>query len=141
MSVDDEINTENEKKKGHLPKLSEGLTLQLEKLNPKQHYTMPPPRFSEASLVKELEENGIGRPSTYASIINVLQSREYVNKTEGRFKPTILGRRLVDGLRAAELVVVADAGHSVHLEQPETTAAAIAAWLTRTGLPAPTSSR
>ena len=60
-------------------------------LRPEQKFTPPPPRFSEATLVKELEENGIGRPSTYASIIAVLQDRDYVNKLEGRFKPTALG--------------------------------------------------
>ena len=57
-------------------------------LRPEQKFTQPPPRFTEATLVKELEENGIGRPSTYASIIGVLQDRDYVNKLEGRFKPT-----------------------------------------------------
>jgi DNA topoisomerase-1 len=81
-----------------LPALKEGQTLEVRELRPDQKFTQPPPRFNEGSLVKALEENGIGRPSTYASIINVLQSREYVNKTEGRFRPTILGRRLVDKL-------------------------------------------
>ena len=56
---------------------------------PEQKFTQPPPRFTEATLVKELEENGIGRPSTYASIIGVLQDRDYANKLEGRFKPTL----------------------------------------------------
>lgn len=81
-----------------LPALKEGQTLAVRELKPEQKFTQPPPRFNEGSLVKALEENGIGRPSTYASIINVLQSREYVNKTEGRFRPTILGRRLIDKL-------------------------------------------
>src|SRR5260221_7995436 len=76
---------------GVLPTLAEGDRLELKALRPEQKFTQPPPRFSEATLVKELEENGIGRPSTYASIIGVLQDREYVNKTEGRFKPTALG--------------------------------------------------
>jgi len=81
-----------------LPVLKEGQTLTVKGITPEQKFTQPPARFNEGSLVKALEENGIGRPSTYASIINVLQSREYVNKTEGRFRPTILGRRLVEKL-------------------------------------------
>jgi DNA topoisomerase-1 len=76
---------------GVLPPLAEGDRLELKALRPEQKFTQPPPRFSEATLVKELEENGIGRPSTYASIIGVLQDRDYVNKIEGRFKPTALG--------------------------------------------------
>jgi DNA topoisomerase-1 len=70
MSVDDEIANKDQKKTSALPELWEGLILKLLQLEPKQHFTMPPPRFSEASLVKELEENGIGRPSTYASILS-----------------------------------------------------------------------
>ena len=81
---------------GVLPPLAEGDRLELKALRPEQKFTQPPPRFSEATLVKELEENGIGRPSTYASIIAVLQDREYVNKIEGRFKPTALGRMITD---------------------------------------------
>jgi DNA topoisomerase-1 len=76
---------------GVLPQLAEGDRLELKALRPEQKFTQPPPRFSEATLVKELEENGIGRPSTYASIISVLQDRDYVNKLEGRFKPSALG--------------------------------------------------
>ncbi len=79
-----------------LPVLAEGDSLALIKLTPDQKFTQPPPRFSEATLVKELEENGIGRPSTYASIIGVLQDREYTQKIEGRFKPTRLGRLVID---------------------------------------------
>jgi DNA topoisomerase-1 len=74
-----------------LPPLQEGDVLELRALRPEQKFTQPPPRFTEATLVKELEENGIGRPSTYASIIAVLQDRDYVNKVEGRFKPSALG--------------------------------------------------
>src|SRR5262245_47740411 len=81
---------------GVLPPLAEGDRLELKALRPEQKFTQPPPRFSEATLVKELEENGIGRPSTYASIIGVLQDREYVNKTEGRFKPSALGMMITD---------------------------------------------
>ena len=81
---------------GLLPKLTAGDRLELRKLNPEQKFTQPPSRFSEATLVKELEENGIGRPSTYASIIGVLQTREYAEKVEGRFRPTRLGRLVID---------------------------------------------
>ena len=81
---------------GLLPVLAEGDRLELKTLTPEQKFTQPPPRFSEATLVKELEENGIGRPSTYASIIGVLQDREYTQKVEGRFKPTRLGRLVTD---------------------------------------------
>ena len=75
-----------------LPPLEKGERLTLKALTPEQKFTQPPPRFGEAALVKELEENGIGRPSTYAAIIGVLQMREYAEKIEGRFKPTRLGR-------------------------------------------------
>lgn len=81
---------------GVLPSLREGERLELKVLRPEQKFTQPPPRFTEATLVKELEENGIGRPSTYASIIAVLQDRDYVNKLEGRFKPTAMGVLISD---------------------------------------------
>ena len=77
-----------------LPNLDGVNRLELEKLEPEQHFTEPPPRYNEASLVKELEEQGIGRPSTYASIINTIQDREYVVKhggSRGRFYPTEIG--------------------------------------------------
>ena len=81
---------------GVLPALAEGDRLELKALRPEQKFTQPPPRFTEATLVKELEENGIGRPSTYASIIGVLQDRDYANKIAGRFKPTALGMIITD---------------------------------------------
>ncbi len=81
---------------GVLPPLSEGDVLELKQLRPEQKFTQPPARFSEATLVKELEDNGIGRPSTYASIIGVLQDREYAHKVEGRFKPSALGMMITD---------------------------------------------
>ena len=79
-----------------LPPLTESDVLKLLELKPEQHFTQPPPRFTEASLVKELEEKGIGRPSTYASILSVLQDREYVNKVEKKFVPTELGFLVTD---------------------------------------------
>ena len=91
MSVEDEIQSESDRKKPVLPELSEGENLKLNQLEPKQHFTMPPPRFSEASLVKELEENGIGRPSTYATILSTIRQKEYVNLVNRYFRPTELG--------------------------------------------------
>jgi DNA topoisomerase-1 len=79
-----------------LPPLAEGDPLACEKLDPQQHFTQPPPRFTEATLVKELEENGIGRPSTYAAILSVIQSRDYVEKEKGKFQPTPLGELVTD---------------------------------------------
>ncbi|HXV60919.1 MAG TPA: type I DNA topoisomerase [Vicinamibacteria bacterium] len=79
-----------------LPPLSEGELLKLLGVQPEQHFTQPPPRFTEASLVKELEEKGIGRPSTYASILSVLQDRQYVQKIERKFVPTELGFLVTD---------------------------------------------
>ncbi len=79
-----------------LPELSEGETLRVHKIDPEQHFTQPPPRFTEASLVKELEEKGIGRPSTYANILSTIQDRGYVDKREGRFHPTTLGTKVND---------------------------------------------
>ena len=87
---------EEEATAGILPQLAEGALLELKALRPDQKFTQPPSRFSEATLVKELEENGIGRPSTYASIIGVLQDRDYVSKAEGRFKPSALGTIISD---------------------------------------------
>ncbi len=74
-----------------LPELNDGEALRLEKLDPQQKFTQPPPRYNEASLVKTLEEKGIGRPSTYASIINTIQDRDYVKKIQSRFVPTEIG--------------------------------------------------
>lgn len=74
-----------------LPQLTQGETLKTLEINPKQHFTEPPPRFTEASLVKTLEEKGIGRPSTYATILTTIQDREYAQKDQGKFRPTELG--------------------------------------------------
>ncbi len=77
-----------------IPDLNQGDVVKLEKINPKQHFTQPPPRFTEASLVKNLEEHGIGRPSTYAPIISKIQQKGYVEKIEKALAPTLLGRTL-----------------------------------------------
>lgn len=86
--VDDRDADEDTKK---LPNLSEGDILPVDKISGEQHFTQPPPRYSEASLVKALEEYGIGRPSTYASIISTLKEREYVTLEQKRFLPTETG--------------------------------------------------
>ncbi|MCU0540021.1 MAG: type I DNA topoisomerase [Desulfobacterales bacterium] len=80
-----------EKPREQLPELREGQALSLQRLEPKQHFTQPPPRFSEASLVKELEENGIGRPSTYAAILSTIRDKGYVDLVRGYFRPSELG--------------------------------------------------
>jgi DNA topoisomerase-1 len=90
---------EDEALKHKLPPLVEGQKLKLRSLKPEQHFTEPPPRFNEASLVKELEERGIGRPSTYATILSTIQERQYVQKTPGRggkFIPTEIGMVVTD---------------------------------------------
>jgi DNA topoisomerase-1 len=79
-----------------LPALTPGETLRLVDLEPKQHFTQPPPRYSEASLVKTLEERGIGRPSTYASILSTIQQRDYVRRERGTLHPTELGIQITD---------------------------------------------
>jgi DNA topoisomerase I len=89
---DDEKDEENEGKA--LPRVTEGQALRLDQIRPEQHFTEPPPRYTEATLVKDLEEKGIGRPSTYASIISTIVEREYVKKEQGRFTPTMLGERV-----------------------------------------------
>jgi len=90
---------EDEALKHKLPPLTAGQKLKLRSLKPEQHFTEPPPRFNEASLVKELEERGIGRPSTYATILSTIQERQYVQKTPGRggkFIPTEIGMVVTD---------------------------------------------
>ncbi|OQX47762.1 MAG: DNA topoisomerase I, partial [Candidatus Sedimenticola endophacoides] len=89
-SVDDAKKGDDDEKM--LPPLEEGEQIDLRAIRPEQHFTEPPPRYSEASLVKALEEHGIGRPSTYASIISTLQDREYVQLEKKRFHPTDVGR-------------------------------------------------
>ena len=87
---------EDEELKHKLPALEAGQKLTLKELNPEQHFTEPPPRYNEASLVKELEERGIGRPSTYAAILSTIQERQYVQKIGGKFIPTEIGLVVTD---------------------------------------------
>jgi DNA topoisomerase-1 len=100
-----------------LPPLEKGQKLEPRgDLKPEQHFTQPPPRYGEAMLVKALEENGIGRPSTYASILGTIQSRDYVNKDKGRFVPTELGR-LVTELLVESFGDIVEVGYTASLEE------------------------
>ncbi len=94
----DEAAFEDEEAERTLPLVAKGDTLTLNKIDPEQHFTEPPPRYTEATLVKALEEQGIGRPSTYAAIMTTIQDREYVEKKESRFHPTALGKTVNDVL-------------------------------------------
>jgi DNA topoisomerase-1 len=113
----DAASAEDDDAAGVLPALSEGDRLELRELKPEQKFTQPPPRYTEATLVKALEENGIGRPSTYASIISVIQTREYVNKIEGKFKPTLLGSMLVEKLLSPVFDDILDVNYTRELEE------------------------
>ena len=98
-----------------LPRVTEGEKLALEKIRPDQHFTEPPPRYTEATLVKDLEEKGIGRPSTYAAIISTIVEREYVIKDQGRFTPTLLGEK-VSGLLVKAFEDIFDVGFTARME-------------------------
>lgn len=89
---DDSEDDDNKSSDAKIPDLDKGDKVVCKKINPKQHFTQPPPRYNEASLVKALEEYGIGRPSTYATIITVIQTRKYVEKKDKALRPTLLGR-------------------------------------------------
>ena len=99
-----------------IPKLEEGERLDCMGISPEQRFTKPPPRFSDASLVKALEEEGIGRPSTYASIIATLEMRDYVTKDGARFVPTNLGKA-VTGLLVQNFTDVMDIGFTAGMEE------------------------
>ena len=98
-----------------LPEIEQGDTIKLEELRAEQHFTEPPPRFTEASLVKTLEEYGIGRPSTYASIIATLKNREYVEMDGKRFIPTDIGR-IVNGFLTEHFTQYVDYDFTARLE-------------------------
>ncbi len=102
LYVNEKTDSENEHSGGdkngeeNLPPLTKGQCLELKKLEPLQHFTQPPPRYTEATLIKALEENGIGRPSTYAAILANISGRDYVSIEKRRFKPTELGFLVTD---------------------------------------------
>jgi DNA topoisomerase-1 len=92
----DQKDEEDDDLKHKLPLVAEGETLRFKEILPEQHFTEPPPRYNEATLVKKLESDGVGRPSTYASILSTIQDREYVKKDGGKFVPTELGMVVTD---------------------------------------------
>ena len=119
VSEDKKADDDEDSLSNKLPNLDGVKTLELEKLFPDQHFTEPPPRYNEASLVKELEERGIGRPSTYASIISTIQDREYVVKhggSRGRFYPTEIGMVVCD-LLVESFPYIFDTKYTARLEE------------------------
>ncbi len=115
----EEKKDDDDESANRLPDLDNVSRLELEKLLPEQSFTQPPPRYNEASLVKELEERGIGRPSTYASIINTIQDREYVVKhggSRGRFYPTEIGMVVCD-LLVENFPYIFDTAYTAKLEE------------------------
>lgn len=93
-TIEDKARNGDDEAPGLLPQVNPGETLNQKELKPEQHFTKPPPRYSEASLIRALEENGIGRPSTYAPTINTITERGYVEREKGRLKPTELGEKV-----------------------------------------------
>jgi DNA topoisomerase-1 len=112
----DQSDEEDEEMKHRLPAVAEGELLKFRGLAPEQHFTEPPPRYNEATLVKKLEADGVGRPSTYASIISTIQEREYVRKEGGRFYPTELGR-VVTGLLLENFDDIFDVKYTARMEE------------------------
>jgi DNA topoisomerase-1 len=107
---------EDEELKHKLPPLDPGQVLTLKALKPEQHFTEPPPRYNEASLVKELEERGIGRPSTYSAILSTIQERQYVQKLGGKFTPTEIGLVVTD-LLVENFADIFDVQYTARLEE------------------------
>jgi DNA topoisomerase-1 len=107
---------EGEEEEGILPTLNPGDILQLLDIIPKQHFTQPPPRFTESTLVRELEEKGIGRPSTYASILSNIRDKRYVELIERKFHPTDLGFLVAD-LLIENFPTIMDVGFTAHMEE------------------------
>ena len=111
----DQKDEEDEELKSRLPAVTEGEALKFKSIEPEQHFTEPPPRFTEATLVKELEADGVGRPSTYASILSTIQDREYARKEGGKFFPTELGMVVTD-LLLESFDDLFDAGYTARME-------------------------
>jgi DNA topoisomerase-1 len=110
------VDGEGEEEGATFPALREGEELKVLELSPEQHFTQPPPAFTEATLVRELEEKGIGRPSTYASILSNIQERGYVRKSKGLFRPTELGK-LVTDLLVANFSSILDVRFTAEMEE------------------------
>ncbi|MEW6350210.1 MAG: type I DNA topoisomerase [Thermodesulfobacteriota bacterium] len=98
-----------------LPRLTAGQELSLKRMSPRQHFTQPPPAYTEASLIKELEEKGIGRPSTYAETVTTIQKRKYVELAEKKFRPTVLGR-VIAKLLVGSFPRLLDSGFTAQME-------------------------
>jgi DNA topoisomerase-1 len=116
LYVEGEDNQENGNGEKKLPSLTEGQVLELLGLTPKQHFTQPPYRYSEATLIKELEEKGIGRPSTYAAILATIKEKEYVRLEKGKFFPTELGC-LVNDLLVVNFPDIFDIEFTAQMEE------------------------
>ncbi len=112
----EEATDEKEKKETALPPLEQGQVLKLRELKSEQKFTQPPARYTEATLIKALEENGIGRPSTYAPIITTIIDRGYVEREQKKLKPTLLGRA-VDGLMLEQFPDIVDVDFSAEMEK------------------------
>ena len=112
----EEATDEKEKKETNLPPLEQGQVLKLRELKSEQKFTQPPARYTEATLIKALEENGIGRPSTYAPIITTIIDRGYVERDQKKLKPTLLGRA-VDGLMLEQFPHIVDVDFSAQMEK------------------------
>ena len=112
---DTDTTEEEEETERTLPSLSQGDSLNCQALKPDQHFTQPPPRFTEASLVKVLEEHGIGRPSTYAPIVSTIVDRQYVTRERGSLSSTKLGQ-VVNEQLATHFPDIMDPGFTAQLE-------------------------
>ena len=112
----EEATDEKEKKETALPPLSEGDVLKLRELKPEQKFTQPPARYTEAALIKALEENGIGRPSTYAPIITTIIDRDYVEREQKKLIPTTLGR-VINDLMMQQFPDIVDVKFSAQMEK------------------------
>ncbi|NIO16002.1 MAG: type I DNA topoisomerase [Deltaproteobacteria bacterium] len=109
-------NSKDGEAQAKIPELEEGEDVKLVKLEPKQHFTQPPPRFTESSLIKVLEERGIGRPSTYATIIRTIKNRSYVKADQGKFLPTELGM-IVSDLLSESFPQIMDIEFTARMEE------------------------
>ena len=116
LYLEDVDDSSDEGDQALLPEMKEDDVLKCLGLDPKQHFTQPPPRYTEASIVKTLEEQGIGRPSTYAPTISTIQNRHYVTKTAGRFTPAALGITVCDLLNQ-NFPDIMDAGFTAQMEE------------------------
>src|SRR6202040_2459687 len=112
----DQKDEEDEELRHKLPPVTEGEKLKFQDIRPEQHFTEPPPRYNEATLVKRLESDGVGRPSTYATILSTIQEREYVKKEGGRFTPTELGMIVTD-LLLESFADIFDVTYTARMEQ------------------------